>query len=87
MLVQWPLKIQNLERRGIEFKEVKITRGELTEVKTREQVIKEEEIKVIQKVRKPKKVKPNYKKKYQEKVEKELKEHRRKQYAKNRKSR
>ncbi|NLL68970.1 MAG: DEAD/DEAH box helicase [Acholeplasmataceae bacterium] len=80
-------KIQNLERRGIEFKEVKITRGELTEVKTREQVIKEEEIKVIQKVRKPKKVKPNYKKKYQEKVEKELKEHRRKQYAKNRKSR
>ena len=32
-------KIQNLERRGIEFKEIKITRGELTEVKT-EQVIK-----------------------------------------------
>ena len=80
-------KVSNLEKKGVNFEEVKLTKGELIAVKSKEDILKEEEMKVIRKIRKPKKVKPNYRKKNKAKIEKELKKHRRKQNAKNRKSR
>lgn len=80
-------KIANLSKKGIRFVEIKLTKGEIIEVKSKEDKLKEEELKVIRKIKKPTKVKPNYRKKNKQKVEKELKDHRRKQNAKNRKSR
>ncbi|NLG31206.1 MAG: DEAD/DEAH box helicase, partial [Acholeplasmataceae bacterium] len=80
-------KIQNLSKKGIEFNEIKLSKGGITYVIPRERVLKEEEIQVIKSIKKPTKVKPNYRKKNKQQIEKALKEHRRKEYAKNRKSR
>lgn len=80
-------KIESLVKKGIKFTTIKLVKGEIVEVHPAKQLIKEEEIQIIRKIKKPSKVKPNYKKKNKAKIEKELKEHRRKSYAKNRKSR
>lgn len=80
-------KVQNLEKKGINFQEIKITKGQIELVKSRTQQIQEEEMQVIKKIKKPTQVKPNYRKKNKAKIEKELKEHRRRKNAKNRKPR
>jgi len=80
-------KIQNLSKKGIEFNEIKLSKAGITHVVPREKELKEEEIQVIRSIKKPTKVKPNYRKKNKQRIEKALKDHRRKEYAKNRKSR
>jgi ATP-dependent RNA helicase CshB len=80
-------KIQNLSKKGIKFNEIKLSKSGIIPVVPRERLLKEEEIQVIKSIKKPTKVKPNYRKKNKQQIEKALKEHRRKEYAKNRKSR
>ena len=77
-------KIQNLSKKGIEFNEIKLSKAGITHVVHREKELKEEEIQVIRSIKKPTKVKPNYRKKNKQRIEKALKDHRRKEYAKNR---
>ncbi|MGI6781900.1 MAG: DEAD/DEAH box helicase [Acholeplasmataceae bacterium] len=80
-------KIDNLTKRGIDFNEIKLTQTDILKVEPKVKTINETEIQVIRKIKKPTKVKPNYRKKNKKKIEKALKEHRRREYAKNRKSR
>ena len=80
-------KVSNLEKKGVRFQKIKVSNGEIIKIKDKKKGLSDEEIKAIRKIRKPKKVKPNYKKKNKAKIEKELKKVRRKKNAKNRKSR
>ncbi len=75
-------------RQKIDFIDYTLSDKELVIKKDTTQVLSSEEKQAIKKIKKPKKVKPNYKKKNKQAVKKAIKETRRKsQYAKNRKSR
>ena len=80
-------KVSNLSSRGIDFKEIKLTQNGIVVVESKNRELKDDEIEVIRKIKKPTKVKPNYRKKNKMKIKKALQEHRRSEYVKNRKSR
>lgn len=70
-------KYQALEKRGINFKKVRVVNKQIVVHKTKHQRLTEEEIQAIRKVKKPTRVKPGYRKKNKRKIEKALKEVRR----------
>lgn len=72
-------KFEQLEKRGIEFKKIKISNeGKFIPFKPKKARLKKDELKAIRKIKKPVKVKPGYKKKNKEKIERALKKVRRK---------
>ncbi|MCR3905658.1 MAG: DEAD/DEAH box helicase [Tenericutes bacterium] len=77
-------KIEKLKEKGIPFKNYILTKEGITKVLKKPNTISEEERNAIKKIKKPKKVTPNYKKKNALKIKKAKQEIRRKQYAKDR---
>ena len=76
-------KIEKLKQKGIPFIDYQLTSKGLTKVALRKKEVSQEEIDALKKVKKPKRVTPNYKKKHKTEVRKIKQEIRRKQYANN----
>lgn len=77
-------KIEKLKQKGIPFVNYQLTKEGLSKVIVKKSVLSEKEIEAIKKIKKPKKVTPNYKKKNKIKIKKAKQEVRREAYAKNR---
>lgn len=76
-------KIEKLKQKGIPFIDYQLTSKGLIKVALRKKEVSQEEIDALKKVKKPKRVTPNYKKKHKTEVRKIKQEIRRKQYANN----
>lgn len=76
-------KIKSLENKKIEFIKIKIKNNEIIEIKDNVKKIDELYVKALKKVKKPKKVSPNYKKKNKKLVEQAYKKEKSKNYRKN----
>lgn len=74
-------KIDNLVKKGIKFKKIRIKEGSLEEIKKRKPTFDIFQ-KALKKVRKPKRVSPNYRKKNKKKIKKELQLLRKEHYKK-----
>ena len=77
-------KIEKLRHLGFPFVNYQLTKDELKKVVLKKKELSEEERQAIRKIKKPKKVTPNYKKKNKQKIKKAKQEIRRKAYAKDR---
>ena len=74
-------RIDKLKEKGIEFEAYQFTQQGLTKVTERRKFVSDEEIQAVKKIKKPKKVTPNYKKKNAQAIKKAKQEIRRKNYA------
>ncbi|OHE29325.1 MAG: hypothetical protein A2Y45_00195 [Tenericutes bacterium GWC2_34_14] len=74
-------KIEKLKEKGIPFENYQFAQNGLVKVNLRKKVVSEEEVNAIKKVKKDKKVTPNYKKKRAQEIKKIKQEFRRKNYA------
>ena len=74
-------KIEKLKEKGIPFENYQFAQNGLVKVNVRKKVVSEEEVNAIKKVKKDKKVTPNYKKKRAQEIKKIKQEFRRKNYA------
>ena len=78
-------KIDKLRQQGIPFKNYTMTKDGIVKTRVKQNIVSDEEKEAISKIKRPKKVTPNYKKKNAELVKKAKQEIRRKQlYAKGR---
>ncbi|HCB67214.1 MAG: hypothetical protein A2084_00630 [Tenericutes bacterium GWC2_39_45] len=78
-------KIDRLKKQGIPFKDYTFTRDGIVKTRVKQNVVSDEEKAAISKIKRPKKVTPNYKRKNAELVKKAKQDIRRKQaYAKGR---
>jgi len=78
-------KIDKLKKQGIPFKDYTFTRGGIVKTRVKQNIVSDEEKAAISKIKRPKKVTPNYKRKNAELVKKAKQDIRRKQaYAKGR---
>ncbi|MFA7055444.1 MAG: C-terminal helicase domain-containing protein, partial [Acholeplasmataceae bacterium] len=77
-------KIEKLKNQGIPFVNYQLNKEGLKKVVIKKKELSEEELQAIRKIKKPKKVTPNYKKKNKQKIKKAKQEIRRKAYAKDR---
>jgi ATP-dependent RNA helicase CshB len=74
-------RIDKLREKGIVFEAYQLTSSGLKKVQERKKFVSEEEIQAVKKIKKPKKVSPNYKKKNAQAIKKAKQEIRRKNYA------
>jgi ATP-dependent RNA helicase CshB len=77
-------KIEKLKNQGIPFVNYQLNKEGLKKVVIKKKELSDEELQAIRKIKKPKKVTPNYKKKNKQKIKKAKQEIRRKAYAKDR---
>lgn len=71
-------RFETLEKRGIEFKKIKISGGQLVPHKKATNKLTEDERQIIKSIKKPTQVKPGYRKKNKEKIKSALRKARRK---------
>lgn len=74
-------KIEKLKEKGIPFVDYQLSSKGLTKVAMRKKEVSKEEVDALKKLKKPKRVTPNYKKKHATEVRKIRQEIRRKQYG------
>lgn len=71
-------RFQVLEKKGIDFKKIRISDGKLVPHKRPTDKLTEDEMQIIKSIKKPTKVKPGYRKKNKEKIQSALRKARRK---------